>query len=140
MRMRNRGIILLDELAIERMISLPAGQRVIGFEPRPVMLSLAVHVEGEGLPEVYPGAESPIVGRFELNIPSGSAALYERLADLAEELEEDSPGDAGEERDPAGAARERCCRHYAGQIRKMLAEQVGAVTRPSLSEGGADRG
>lgn len=74
--------------------------------------------------------DDPDSGRFEPNLPDESASLYQRLVDLAEELEGDSSGDAGEERDPVGVGWERCCRHYAGQIRKLLGERANAVTSP----------
>ena len=50
------------------------------------------------------------------------AELRTFLTDLADELAEDSSGDWGEERDPIGVGWQRACRHYAGEIRKKLAE------------------
>ncbi|GAA0493761.1 hypothetical protein Ade02nite_21180 [Paractinoplanes deccanensis] len=44
------------------------------------------------------------------------------LADLADELAEDSSGDWGEKRDAIGVGWERACHHYAAEIRKKLAE------------------
>jgi hypothetical protein len=44
------------------------------------------------------------------------------LAELADEMAEDSSGDWGEKRDPIGVGWQRACKHYAEVIRKKLAE------------------
>lgn len=58
---RRRGVILLDEQELAYALRLPDEWRLIGFEPKPIRLSIAVHVEGDGLPECPLGAEAPFV-------------------------------------------------------------------------------
>jgi hypothetical protein len=57
-----RGIWVLDEDDIAKLIGLPKGQRVIGVHEDWQRLLILVAVEGEGLPEVVPGSDPPIVG------------------------------------------------------------------------------
>lgn len=57
-----RGIWILDEEDIAKLIKLPEGQRVIGVREDWRRLSIQVGIEGEGLPEVEPGIELPIIG------------------------------------------------------------------------------
>ncbi|GLY08225.1 hypothetical protein Acsp01_86040 [Actinoplanes sp. NBRC 101535] len=59
---RQRGVILLDESTLADLLRLPPGQRIIGFEPRFLTLAIAVHLEGEGLPETVEGSEPRQVG------------------------------------------------------------------------------
>lgn len=59
----NRGIWLIDEDDIARLIKLPKGQRVIGVHGDWQCMSIQVGMDGEGLPEVAPGTEAPIIGR-----------------------------------------------------------------------------
>jgi hypothetical protein len=83
---RHRGVFRLDENILARLIDLPAGQCVIGFRENPVMLSIDVHVEGDGLPVCAPGMEPPVVNVDEY--VTWPAALWAfRGRELAEMVE-----------------------------------------------------
>jgi hypothetical protein len=58
---RHRGLVLLDEEKLARMLRLPPEWRLIGFTTLFAQLAIGVHVEGDGLPECTPGDEAPIV-------------------------------------------------------------------------------
>jgi hypothetical protein len=95
-RMRRRGVVLVDEDQLVRLLALPAAWRVLGFQPFPVRMSIGVLVEGPDLPEYAAGCEPPFVeppaGRpmrygvdYTVPAPAPAAAagpLEERLAAL----------------------------------------------------------
>lgn len=56
---RRRGVVLIDEIELARSLRLPEGQRILGFQPDHLRASIAVLVEGDGLPECAPGTEPP---------------------------------------------------------------------------------
>lgn len=59
---RHRAAIMIPEGRLVDLIRLPPGQRVIGFHADVMTLSLAVHLEGEGLPETPEGSEPRRIG------------------------------------------------------------------------------
>lgn len=61
-RPRNRAALIIGEDQLTDIIRIPAGQRIIGFEPNFLTLSLAVHLEGEGLPECPESSEPWRIG------------------------------------------------------------------------------
>lgn len=67
---RNRGVFMIDEERLSRLLRLPPGQRIIGFEPRFLTLSIAVHLEGDGLPEAAESSEPMTVagGAFRTDV------------------------------------------------------------------------
>jgi len=62
---RNRGIVRLDEEILAQLIDLTADQRVIGLRENQMMLSIDVHVEGEGLPACAPGSIPEVINTKE---------------------------------------------------------------------------
>ena len=62
MTTHKRGIWVIDEEELTRLLQLPEGQRVVGVRDDWQRMSILVCVEGDGLPEVTPGTEAPIVG------------------------------------------------------------------------------
>jgi len=58
---RRRGVVLVDEDQLGRLLRLPDDWRVLAFQPYPMRLAIGLLVEGPGLPECHPGAEPPLV-------------------------------------------------------------------------------
>ncbi len=61
--------VLGDEERLVRLLDLPAGWRVLAFQPYPLRLAIGVLVEGPDLPECAPGMEPAIV-----TVPDGRVA------------------------------------------------------------------
>ncbi|GAA0528641.1 hypothetical protein GCM10010172_06540 [Paractinoplanes ferrugineus] len=68
--MKHRGIYRIDEEQLARLLKLPAGQHVTSVTTSFERLSVLIMVEGEGLPEVHPGTEPPIVGTLDGPYPA----------------------------------------------------------------------
>lgn len=58
---RGRGVVLVDEEYLGRLLALPGSWRVLGFQPFPIRMSIGVLVEGPDLPVCALGAEPPFV-------------------------------------------------------------------------------
>lgn len=76
---RRRGVVLVDEEQLARLLALPPAWRVLGFQPFPVRMSIGVLVDGPDLPEYALGAEPPIV---EPPPPGNAGELQARLLPL----------------------------------------------------------
>ena len=75
---RRRGVVLVDEEQLARLLALPEAWRVLAYQPYPVRASIGVLVEGPDLPECALGAEPPFV---EPPAPAGGG-LHARLLPL----------------------------------------------------------
>ena len=58
---RRRGVVLVDEERLIRLLNLPKDWRPLAFQVYPIRMSIGVLVEGPDLPEVHPGCEAPFV-------------------------------------------------------------------------------
>jgi hypothetical protein len=79
---RRRGVFHLHEEILGPLIDLPDGQRIIGFRPDPLRMSIDVCVEGDGLPECPPGTEPYVVNA------ESYTARFSRWATRGRDLEE----------------------------------------------------
>lgn len=97
---RRRGVVVLGEEQLERLVRPGPGQRIIGFAPDPIRLAVLVHLEGDGLPEVAPDSFppeitllGPVTTYYRLDVtgwtPERAHAAI--LAQLAELLEHTAP-------------------------------------------------
>lgn len=61
---RRRGIYEIGDDQLARLLRLPAGQQVVSVSSNWRRLSLMVMVEGDGLPEVDAGGETPLLNKW----------------------------------------------------------------------------
>lgn len=60
-RDRRRGIVIVPESDIERLVRLEPGQRIAGMRDDPLRQAFLVLIEGDGLPEVHEMCDPPYV-------------------------------------------------------------------------------
>jgi hypothetical protein len=104
---RRRGIYVIGDDELARLLQLPAGQQIVSVSSDWVRNSMLVLVEGEGLPEVAAGCEAPTLntwGQLRPLVPldvsrlSPGAAHAAVLAELAAVRFEDPDALAGRRR------------------------------------------
>jgi hypothetical protein len=59
-----RGVYEIGDDELARLLRLPPGQRVLSVSSNWARLSLLIMVEGEGLPEVFPGGDTPLLNKW----------------------------------------------------------------------------
>lgn len=106
--LRRRGVVLVDEEQLARLLALPEAWRMLGFQPFPARMSIGVLVEGPDLPECPLGAEPPFV-----DPPGGSLATT-------------APPD------PAAAVIEE---RFAARLRDAIAGATAACEHPEDMDG-----
>jgi hypothetical protein len=78
---RHCGVVWLDGRAVEAMLRLPAGQRVVSIHADWLRYGIGLMIEGEGLPECAPEHEPVRVdpqGYVDLHLVDKVRALAER--------------------------------------------------------------
>jgi hypothetical protein len=85
-RHRNRGIYVIGDGELARLLRLPAGQHVVAVSTSWERLAVLIMVEGEGLPVVTEGCEAPALnewGRLRPFFPPNVANLTPGAAHAA---------------------------------------------------------